>query len=75
MKPGENYRIVVGHVGCPDRANRLLKSLHKFRPDLHSIHLAEVGSGIACHGGPGTLALGIQEYDHMPGTGEAGSGL
>jgi DegV family protein with EDD domain len=75
MKPGKNYRIVVGHVGCPERANRLLKSLHKSRPDLHSIHLAEVGSGIACHGGPGTLALGIQEYDHMPGNSGTGSGL
>lgn len=67
MKPGINYRILVGHVGCPERAKRLLESLRKSRPDLHSIHLAEVGSGIACHGGPGTLALGIQEYDRQPG--------
>ena len=71
MKPGKIYRIVVGHVGCPERANRLLKSLLKSRPDLHSVHLAEVGSGIACHGGPGTLALGIQEYDLQPGDGGA----
>ncbi|MCH9027183.1 MAG: DegV family EDD domain-containing protein [Proteobacteria bacterium] len=72
MKPGKIYRIVVGHAGCPERANRLLKSLHESLPDLHSVHLAEVGSGIACHGGPGTLALGIQEYDHLPGAGSAG---
>ncbi len=67
MKSGKKYRIVIGHVGCPDRASRLQESLLQSRPDLHSIHLAEVGSGIACHGGPGTLVVGIQEYDHFPG--------
>ncbi len=72
MKPGKIYRIVVGHAGCPERAKQLLESLLESRPDLHSIDIAEVGSGIACHGGPGTLALGIQEYDHIPGDGSAG---
>lgn len=72
MKPGKIYRIVVGHAGCPERAKQFLESLLESRPDLHSIDIAEVGSGIACHGGPGTLALGIQEYDHIPGDGSAG---
>ena len=72
MKPGKIYRIVVGHAGCPERAKQLLEFLLESRPDLHSIDLAEVGSGIACHGGPGTLALGIQEYEHIPGDGSAG---
>ena len=61
MKSGKKYRIVVGHAGCAERADRLLAALLESCPDLHSHYLAEVGSGIACHGGPGTLAVAIQE--------------
>lgn len=54
--PDMGHRVWVGHGGCRETAEVLAKEIKKQLPDAE-IHIAEVGSVIGSHTGPGILGL------------------
>ncbi len=57
------WRIIVGHCDCADDGERLRAALQQHVPQLDSIWLMEAGAGIGAHAGPGSLVLGVQDYE------------
>ncbi len=54
--------IGVGHAVCPDDARTVESVLRKQLPDAQRISMAELGTAIGVHGGPGTLVIATQPY-------------
>lgn len=61
LNPSKNYRIVVGHSNCADKANNIKHYLSKKMVNLKNISIVEIGGALAIHVGPGSVALGVQE--------------
>jgi DegV family protein with EDD domain len=49
--------IAVQHVASSTRADALAEHLRERVPDLHELHVGEVGPVIGAHAGPGTLGV------------------
>ncbi len=49
--------IAVQHVASSTRADTLAEHLRERVPDLHELHVGEVGPVIGAHAGPGTLGV------------------
>jgi DegV family protein with EDD domain len=63
LKPQRRWRIIVGHCDCADDARRLCAELQRLLPNLDAIWVIEAGAGIGAHAGPGSLVLGVQDYE------------
>lgn len=57
------WRIIVGHCDCAEDAERLCKTIKKLVHNIDSIWIKEAGAAIGAHAGPGTLILGVQDYE------------
>jgi hypothetical protein len=62
-KAGKSYRAAVGYAQNRDQAEELVSMLEDAIPGLQSCAIAETGSALGAHGGPGSLIVGIQEYE------------
>ena len=60
--PEKSYRAAVGYAQNRDEAEELIPMLENAIPGLQSCAIAETGSALGAHGGPGSLIVGIQEY-------------
>jgi DegV family protein with EDD domain len=65
-RPGQGYRIAVAHAAAPDEAERLAAACRERFRCTEPVLVTELGPAFGVHGGPGTLALGIQQ-DPLPG--------
>jgi DegV family protein with EDD domain len=63
LDPKLRWRIIVGHCDCADDAERLRIELQRLLPTLDAIWVMEAGAGIGAHAGPGSLVLGVQDYE------------
>jgi DegV family protein with EDD domain len=54
--------IGVGHAVCPENAKVVEAGLNKALPDTERLSMAELGTALGVHGGPGTLIIAIQPY-------------
>jgi DegV family protein with EDD domain len=54
--------IGVGHAICPDDAAIIEAVLKKTASDTQRISMAEIGTALGAHGGPGTLVIATQPY-------------
>jgi uncharacterized protein len=61
MRPGQRYRVLVGHAHCERDGQWLLEELRG--DDVVYGGLMPLGSALGAHGGPGMLVVGVQEYD------------
>jgi hypothetical protein len=52
----------VAHAGLPAEAERLKVALLKKVPGGTGVYVTEIGAAASAHGGPGTLAVAVQEY-------------
>ena len=55
-------RIGIGHALCEEDALELERRLKDALPNIAGSFVSSLGSGIGAHGGPGTLAVAVQDY-------------
>ena len=54
---GSDVDAAVHHLAAPDRAASLAEQLRAALPDLHDLHVSEIGAVVGAHVGPGALAV------------------
>ena len=54
--------IGIGHAVCPESAEIVETVLNRNLPDTERISMAELGTALGVHGGPGTLIIATQPY-------------
>ncbi len=59
---GKKLRIGIGHALCEEDALDLERRLKVALPNIAGSFVTSLGSGIGAHGGPGTLAVAVQDY-------------
>jgi len=63
LNPARRYRLIVGHCDCAGDAERVQAVLLARVRDIDRIWLVETGVAIGTHAGPGTLVIGVQDYE------------
>ena len=54
--------VAVGHAMCAESAAELKQLLKKKVPNIRRLSVAELGTALGVHGGPGTLVIATQPY-------------
>jgi DegV family protein with EDD domain len=62
LRPGGRHRFAVAHAGLPAEAQALADAIARAVPDAAGLYVTEIGAAASAHGGPGTLAVAVQEY-------------
>ena len=57
------YRLIVGHCDCAEDADRLHAALLRSVPNIDRAWVMEAGIAIGAHAGPGSLVVGVQDYE------------
>jgi len=63
LNPARRYRLIVGHCDCAGDAERVQAALRAQVRGIDRIWVAETGIAIGAHAGPGTLVIGVQDYE------------
>ena len=63
LDPARRYRLIVGHCDCAGDAERVQAALRARVRGIDSIWIVETGSAIGTHAGPGSLVIGVQDYE------------
>jgi DegV family protein with EDD domain len=63
IDPSKRYRLLVGHANARDEAERLLAEVTDGLTNVEKTGVLPLGSALSVHGGPGTLAVGLQDYE------------
>ncbi|MEQ1803628.1 MAG: DegV family protein [Gammaproteobacteria bacterium] len=56
-------RLAIAHSNSPELADALRTACEVAFPNVESILVSDLGPAYGAHGGPGTLALAVQEYE------------
>lgn len=63
LDAGRAWRVLVGHCDCEEDGRALRRALADAIPHVHSSYLAEAGTAIGAHAGPGSLVVAVQPYE------------
>jgi hypothetical protein len=63
LDPARRYRLIVGHCDCARDAERMQVALCARVRGIDRIWIVETGSVIGTHAGPGSLVIGVQDYE------------
>jgi DegV family protein with EDD domain len=63
LDPTRRYRLIVGHCDCAGDAERVQATLLARVREIDRIWLVETGVAIGTHAGPGSLVIGVQDYE------------
>jgi DegV family protein with EDD domain len=64
LQPGRRYRLIVGHCDCAGDAERVRAALLVAgRGVIDRLWVMETGTAIGVHAGPGSLVIGVQDYE------------
>lgn len=63
LDPARRYRVIIGHCDCADDARRVEAVLRTSGLDLDRVWIVETGAAIGAHAGPGSLVIGVQDYE------------
>jgi DegV family protein with EDD domain len=63
LDPSRRYRLVVGHCDCPEDARRVEAALVAAVRSIDRLWVLETGIAIGAHAGPGSLVIGVQDYE------------
>lgn len=63
LDPRRTYRVSVSHCNVPEDGQRLLDLLCESLPNVADAWLMDTGSALGVHAGPGSLVVGVQEYE------------
>ena len=58
--------IAIGHANCPADAAQLEKLLRRDLPQIERLTMAELGSALGVHAGPGSLVVAVQPFTTPP---------
>ena len=58
--------VAIGHANCPDDAAELEQLLRRDLPQIERLTMAELGSALGVHAGPGTLIAAMQPFTKPP---------
>lgn len=61
----KKYRVVVTHCNCKERGQSLLNILNEKLSNIHTSYLLDCGTALGVHAGPGSLVVGVQEYESI----------
>lgn len=56
-------RLAIAHSNSPELGEALRTACEVAFPNVESVHIGDLGPAYGAHGGPGTLALAVQEYE------------
>ena len=63
LDPARTWRLIIGHCDCAEDAERVHATLLRLVARVDRAWIMEVGVAIGAHAGPGSLVLGIQDYE------------
>jgi DegV family protein with EDD domain len=63
LDPSRTWRLIIGHCDCAEDAERVHATLLRLVARVDRAWIMEVGVAIGAHAGPGSLVLGIQDYE------------
>jgi hypothetical protein len=63
LDPACRYRLIVGHCDCAGDAERVAAALRARVRNIDRLWIVETGSAIGTHAGPGSLVIGVQDYE------------
>ena len=63
LDPARRYRLIVGHCDCAGDAERVQAVLLASVRGIDRSWVVETGVAIGTHAGPGTLVIGVQDYE------------
>mgnify|MGYP001614349121 FL=1 len=63
LDPVRRYRVIVGHCDCADDARRAHEELRASGRTIDRSWVVETGVAIGAHAGPGSLVIGVQDYE------------
>ena len=63
LDPARRYRLIVGHCDCAGDAERVQVVLLASVCGIDRSWVVETGVAIGTHAGPGTLVIGVQDYE------------
>ncbi|MBI2396672.1 MAG: DegV family EDD domain-containing protein [Xanthomonadales bacterium] len=63
LDPARTWRIIVGHCDCAEDAERAHAALLRAVPKVDRAWIMEAGVAIGVHAGPGSLVIGVQDYE------------
>jgi DegV family protein with EDD domain len=63
IEPARRYRLLVGHANAPEEGERLVAEIAAGLHNVEQVGLVPLGAALSTHGGPGMLAVGLQQYE------------
>ena len=62
LSPQRRYRFIVGHCDCAEDAERAQQVIRQRVRSIDALWTVEAGAGIGAHAGPGSLVIGVQDF-------------
>lgn len=62
LAPARRYRFIIGHCDCAEDAERAEAVVRQRVAAIDALWTVEAGAGIGAHAGPGSLVIGVQDY-------------
>jgi DegV family protein with EDD domain len=59
---GRRYRFAIAQAGMVEEAEALRAAILERVPEACGVYVTELGAAVSVHGGPGTLAVAMQDY-------------
>lgn len=63
LDPARRYRVIISHCDCADDARQVEDALRASGRNLERVWVVETGAAIGAHAGPGSLVIGVQDYE------------
>lgn len=63
LDPARRYRVIISHCDCADDARQVDDALRASGRNFERVWVVETGAAIGAHAGPGSLVIGVQDYE------------
>ena len=63
LDPSRQWRLIIGHCDCAEDAERVHAMLLRSVRNIDRAWVMEAGVAIGAHAGPGSLVIGVQDYE------------
>ncbi len=63
LRPGGRHRVMIGHCDCAAEAERAAAEFRTSGRTIDRLWVVECGVAVGAHAGPGSLLIGVQDYE------------
>lgn len=63
LRPGGRHRVMIGHCDCAAEAERAAAAFRASGRTIDKLWVVECGVAVGAHAGPGSLIIGVQDYE------------